>query len=192
LTVQQARATTSVNRVANRIDRHASLPQEYNDFLYALVGEEHNETPLSVLSLLVRLDLDPWEEAARLLQLPKGWAVRDLAAKISAIPTGCWQPSDCEPIAVRLIDRLHDRSRKSNSSPAARERPSLRVICALAFVWILFVAVLGAFSFEAYRRTTVSARATPPSTWVDPAPRHQTAWHYDLGHQSWHYDLRHQ
>jgi hypothetical protein len=172
-----------VTRAANRVDKRATLPQQYNEFLYALVGEERNETPLTVLSLFARLDLDPWQEAGRLSQLPKEWAVRDLAAKISAIPAGRWQPSDCEPIAARLIDRLHNRSSKSNAPSAVRAGLSLQVICALAFMWILFIAVLGAFSFETYRRTMVSAPAGPTASRVVPAPRQQTAWHYDLRRQ---------
>ena len=37
----------------------------YNDFLFATVCEEANGMQLSVLSALARLNLDPWEEAAR-------------------------------------------------------------------------------------------------------------------------------
>jgi hypothetical protein len=162
------------------VDRRACLPQEYNDFLYALVGEERNETPLTVLSLLARVDVHPWQEAARLSRLPKERAVRDLAAKIRAIPTGLWHPLDCEPIAVRLVELL--RNHQKSPASLARRGLSPQVICALAFVWILFVAMLGAFSFEAYRRTTASARADLASSWVDRAPQRQIALRYDLTH----------
>jgi hypothetical protein len=36
---------------------------EYDDFLFASMGEDRNGLPLSVLSALARLDVDPWEEA---------------------------------------------------------------------------------------------------------------------------------
>jgi hypothetical protein len=39
---------------------------EFNDFLYAPIGVERNEMPLSVLSALARLNIDPWGEAAEL------------------------------------------------------------------------------------------------------------------------------
>ncbi len=39
------------------------LTPAFNDFLFATVCEERNEMPLSVISALARLDLDPWREA---------------------------------------------------------------------------------------------------------------------------------
>ena len=54
------------------------ITTEYNEFLFATIGEEKNETPLSVLSALTRLDVDPWREAARLSQLPKEEAIKDM------------------------------------------------------------------------------------------------------------------
>ena len=49
----------------------ARLGSEFEKFLYAAVGEDHNGMPLTVLSALARVDVDPWEEAAKLMQLPK-------------------------------------------------------------------------------------------------------------------------
>jgi hypothetical protein len=43
---------------------------EFDDFLYAAIGADRNESPLSVLSALARLNLDPWQEAAELSELP--------------------------------------------------------------------------------------------------------------------------
>jgi hypothetical protein len=53
---------------------------EFDDFLYAPIGADGGEMPLSVLSALARLDLDPWQEAAELSELPKGTATQRLAA----------------------------------------------------------------------------------------------------------------
>jgi hypothetical protein len=41
------------------------LGSEFDDFLYASIGEDSNGVLLSVLSALARLDVDPWEEAAK-------------------------------------------------------------------------------------------------------------------------------
>jgi hypothetical protein len=57
------------------------IPSEFNDFLFAPIGEQENETPLSVLSALARLDVDPWQEASRLAQLPKYQAIQDLSVQ---------------------------------------------------------------------------------------------------------------
>ena len=39
------------------------LDSEFNEFLFATVGEERIGVPLSVLSAFARLGLDPWVEA---------------------------------------------------------------------------------------------------------------------------------
>jgi len=48
------------------------LGTEFDDFLFAPIGEDRNDMPLSVLSALARLDIDPWQEADKLARLPRG------------------------------------------------------------------------------------------------------------------------
>lgn len=79
---------------------------EFNDFLYALIGEEKNGTELTVISALARLDLDPWGEAARLSGLDKEAATVSLTAAIDSLTDGNWQMSDTRSIAIRLIEHL--------------------------------------------------------------------------------------
>jgi hypothetical protein len=43
---------------------------EFDDFLFAPLGEERNGMRLSVISALSRLEVDPWQEAASLAELP--------------------------------------------------------------------------------------------------------------------------
>jgi hypothetical protein len=52
------------------------LRPEFDDFFYAPIGADGVEMPLSVLSALARLDVDPWTEAAELSELPKGAAAQ--------------------------------------------------------------------------------------------------------------------
>jgi hypothetical protein len=59
---------------------------EFDEFLYAPIGEEGNGMPLSVLSALARRHVDPWEEASRLAQLPRDAATRFLTALILSLP----------------------------------------------------------------------------------------------------------
>ena len=49
----------------------APMLPEFDSFLFAAVGEERDGIPLSVLSALSRLGLDPRDEAARLSRLTK-------------------------------------------------------------------------------------------------------------------------
>ncbi|WP_378949343.1 hypothetical protein [Paracoccus sp. R86501] len=50
----------------NRLNPH---PPEFDQFLYAPVGEDRNGQSVTVLSTLARLNLDPWTETAELVAL---------------------------------------------------------------------------------------------------------------------------
>ena len=82
---------------------------EFNDFLYAAIGADRNDMPVSVLSALARLDVDPWEEAAELAELPKDAATRRLALLIARLPAGRWAKTDLRAIADRLVGLLPRR-----------------------------------------------------------------------------------
>jgi hypothetical protein len=79
---------------------------EFDDFLYAAIGADRNDNPLSVLSALTRLNLDPWQEAAELSELPKGVAAARLERLIGQLPRGRWAEVDLQAIADRLIALL--------------------------------------------------------------------------------------
>ena len=83
---------------------------EYNAFLFAAVGEEKVGLPLTVLTALSRLGVDPWQEAARLSNLPRDAAARAFAVTIAKLPEGDWKASDSEAIAARLVNWLPGRS----------------------------------------------------------------------------------
>jgi len=59
----------------------------YEEFLFTEIGEQENGMPLSMVSALTRLGLDPWDEARRLAALPAAAAaaaVSDLIKRTSA------------------------------------------------------------------------------------------------------------
>ena len=90
---------------------------EFNVFLFAHVGEDRNHTPLSVLSALARLNLDPWQEAAELAQLPRESATQRLASSLAAQADGPPPHLEHGIIAARLIALL---PRHSDSETLAR------------------------------------------------------------------------
>jgi hypothetical protein len=75
------------------------LTRKFDDFLFARINAESEATPLNMLSVLARLGLDPWEEAAKLAQLPRASAVQRLVSLIAAIP-------NAYPDAGRVSKRL--------------------------------------------------------------------------------------
>jgi len=84
----------------------SALGSEFNDFLFAPIGNDRNDMPLSVLSALARLDVDPWQEAAALARLPRETAAQRLASSIASLPE--WSSAHLEhgTIAARLIALL--------------------------------------------------------------------------------------
>jgi hypothetical protein len=96
---------------------------EFDDFLYAAVGADRNEMPLSVLSALARLDVDPWKEASELSELPKATARLRLTSLIERLPGGRWAPADCGAIADRLIELLPRRGSFKTASAQESHDP---------------------------------------------------------------------
>ena len=82
------------------------LGREFDDFLYAPIGEDRNGTTLSVLSALARLDVDPWQETASLARMPRDRATERMTAVIAAVRKDLATSLAAEAIAARLIALL--------------------------------------------------------------------------------------
>jgi hypothetical protein len=85
------------------------LSPDFEAFLYASIDEDHDAMPVSVLSALARLDIDPWEEAARLAAIPKCNAARRLVHIMASIPETSLEQRNIEELATRLVNLLPDR-----------------------------------------------------------------------------------
>jgi hypothetical protein len=123
---------------------------QYNDFLFASIGEEETGT-LTVLSALTRLGFDPWQEAARLADMPRSAAIQSFAVTLAGLPRGDWATSDTTAIAARLVAWLPAGSvppiPTMNGARARGERMKSRFATwrtwgALAVVLILLVLLL--------------------------------------------------
>jgi hypothetical protein len=90
---------------------------EFNEFLFAFIGEEKGGQQLTVLSALARLGLDPWGEAARLSELSEEAATDALAAAIGTLPGGDWKASEQQSIAAGLVNFLPRHNSPSARSP---------------------------------------------------------------------------
>jgi hypothetical protein len=115
------------------------LRSEFDDFLFAPIGEDRNGMPLSVLSALVRLNVDPWQEAAKLARLPGETATQRLASLIAPLPDGPSTQLDPFTIAARLIARLPRQA--SSNVPSRGTLLSVGVVTLYA---ILVALMLGA------------------------------------------------
>jgi hypothetical protein len=82
------------------------LSATFDDFLFATVCEERNEMPLTVVSALARLDLDPWAEAAELARMPADGAARRLTSLLASVVNDPPAQPDRATIAARLVALL--------------------------------------------------------------------------------------
>jgi len=121
--------------------RFSLLHSDLNDFLFASVGDQQNGMPLNVVSALTLLDVDPWEEAARLAALPKALAAETLAPMIARLPISQRQQSDNLAISQRLVELLPGPRR---AAAAGREQTGVKEKNYFQTVMVLICLALGA------------------------------------------------
>jgi hypothetical protein len=119
---------------------YASLPPAFNAFLFAPIGDEASGIPLTVLSALVRVGMDPWKESERLSKMPRKAAADALAASISPL-SGRWASSEIPAIATRLVELLPRRGAETAIRPGAARAPgaSIRLIVLAAIGTVAFL-----------------------------------------------------
>lgn len=141
------------------------LPSAYDDFLYAQVGESTNGALLTVLSVLARQNVDPWEEAADLSRLPPDTAARRLTAMITALPG---QSSNQAAVADRLIALLPRRIASADGMPVAAQgappvdRPPPRVNLMVIAIYIGVMVLSQWIAARVFEKSPVDV-ASPPS-----------------------------
>jgi hypothetical protein len=144
-----------------------SLGLQFNAFLFASIDEGASEARLSVVSALARLDLDPWQQAAELAELPRETAVQRLAALLSNLPGDDLAHSDSQTISQRLIALLPLTGGPARGAPpqggsGTPVQIDLTLILTL-FVFMLVVAMAnsGRSDHPAPASATVPAVASP-------------------------------
>jgi hypothetical protein len=123
------------------------LASEFDNFLFAPIVDNQNDVPLSVLSALARLNIDPWKEAAELAQLPREAATQRLASSIGALLDGLSVYTERRPIAARLIALLPRHGSASiplcGESPDVDETAQFRI-----WVWTVVVCLVVTLVFQ--------------------------------------------
>jgi len=99
---------------------YAPVLPEMDPFLFACVGEEVDGMPLSVLSALARLGLDPRDEAARLSCLTSEAAADQLARIIARATDRLCTSAEIGKIASRLIELLPAATKGGVASDTTR------------------------------------------------------------------------
>jgi hypothetical protein len=150
--------------------RTSALGSQFNAFLFASIDEDSSEAPLSVVSALARLDLDPWEEAADLTALPRDTAAQRLVSLLTKLPGGQLSRSDHQTIAARLIALLpHAASPDlASAQPSAQGGGSTHVDPAKVVIFYLagwaIAMVISGFTGHPTTTPANTASATAAST----------------------------
>ena len=123
-------------------DSIPGLGTDFDAFLFAPIGEESNGIPLSVVSALARLDVDPWQEAARLSRLPAESATRRLTSLLEALPEAAPPRRNPGTVAARLIGLLpHLAAPQGSTIPplgtGTTNKPSTMLIWTIVMMLIL-------------------------------------------------------
>jgi len=142
------------------------LGSEFDDFLFAAIGEERNDLPLSVLSALARLDIDAWQEAAELARLPEKASTKRLASLIASLPDDV-SSAHLGPgeIAARLTALL---PRGASPDIASREMP-LGIGAATARRAMIYITLINVIFTIFIIGTRWIARSHQPLAQVDSA-----------------------
>jgi hypothetical protein len=118
----------------------SGLGYEFDDFLFAVIGDDRNGMPLRVVSVLARADLDPWHEADILAALPEELAARRLAPLLATLPQLALQQTSASTTAVRLVALL-PRRLNANASVAAQEAGAASVVHPRTLLGPIFITI---------------------------------------------------
>jgi hypothetical protein len=118
------------------------MGREFDEFLFATIGDDRHGQPLSVLSALARSNVDPWQEAASLSRISRNAATTRLTALIAALPDASIAELAVDPIARDLIARLPERESFAPRShePSSAEHENVRA--ALGFGGLVLLTAL--------------------------------------------------
>src|SRR5687768_1019648 len=103
----------------------APLRTDFDEFLLAPIGEDGSGLPLTMLSALARLDVDPWEEAASLASLPVEAATQRLVSLLATVPDWRVPRGDAAAIVTLLVGLLHRSPAVKARAPVAPPRGAM-------------------------------------------------------------------
>ena len=136
------------------------LDTQFDEFLFAAIGEDKNGIRVTVLTGLARLNFDPWKKAAELSWLPRDAAKNMLGALIAKLPD--LSLPNLEPGAInRLVDLLPART----SAPVLTQTfgPGVLTNARSLVVYVTLMAVIfGACQVWENMELQIVAGNTPP------------------------------
>jgi hypothetical protein len=138
------------------------LPSAYNDFLYAPIGDDTNGALLTVLSVLARQNLDPWDEAADLSRLPPEAAAQRLISMITVPgqPPSAGRTADAD----RLIALLPRRSASAGGTASVSHRPRPTVNLTVIAIYIGVMVISQWIAASVFEKVQPAVATSPPAS----------------------------
>jgi hypothetical protein len=157
----------------------SGTPSDFDDFLYAPIREDRSGLQLSVVSALARLDVDPWEEAAKLAAMSGEAATQRLSLLIASLPAQPPIDPECRTIAARLIALLPQRpvtAAPTHKSAARFETAPKSPAFTYAVYYVIFMLfILLSQWFIGSREAPVQGAASTPSAITAPVAPPQSS-----------------
>jgi hypothetical protein len=149
------------------------LGREFDNFLFASIGDDQNGRFLSVLSAFARLDVDPWKEAINLARMPKQLAIDRLSSLLASLPKGSTTGLAPEVIAASLVALLpHAAGLGAPAAAAIRQAAPTRHSRISIGLGVLAVLLVSYFVLSWRTQDTHRGGADAPAATSEPAPRH--------------------
>jgi hypothetical protein len=139
-----------------------SLNSEFDEFLFASIGEEQNGG-LSVISMMGRLDIDPRQEAHKLAGLPRPTAIQQLALMIESLPDRMTSAADSKAIATRLLTKLPLR-KMTLITPPIPLNITAKPLATMPWMIILVVATVLLLGISLFSQSGSPSPSEPPKS----------------------------
>ena len=156
--------------------RHARVDPAFDRFLQAPFDEDRQERLLTVVSVLARLDLDPWHEAAVLAALSPAAAIERLTTLFAKVPLHASAPRDVGRIASRLVGLLpqpRQAQAAESTDPSSDDEagsPGNRSWWKTAAIVVLLVIVMISAFTGSPLDALLGSTSSSPVTGVTPSP----------------------
>jgi hypothetical protein len=139
-----------------------NVTSRYDDFLLAGMWDEPRGMRLSVLSALARMNLDPWEEAARLAALPTSDAEGNLVSTLNLLPGHPQKSSETEMLASRLVALL-PKAAQATTAKVASVVEGHQPTMTYWLVWLCIAIAMSLLSAYQHATTKSTADSAPAS-----------------------------
>jgi hypothetical protein len=159
----RALLTGSTRRRVSAMDNRLAqwgLTTQFDAFLFAPLCEDRNGLQLSMLSVLARINRDPWKEAARLAAMPRANAETSLVSSLRLAAVSGWDPAQASNISSRLVALLPRAEVAAPVIPGAQGPHAQRVAYLLMWLGLVMTMALLAPNYRAVTKDETIATST--------------------------------